>query len=313
MDRGRRVRGDSWDTDFTFVHLGGDIPSRNRQRTGIDWRDDQRQLGRADQAGVRPAEPSGIQYDPLPPFPDAHHSRAGEGAETLCGTGGRRGREHPRFQGLETVRTDWTPLPKAFQTRLYEMAFHDQDPSKLYCAPWWTRPGPAVTTICSSARGCAQKLEEYRKERAALRGGRAWRMENLRRGLPQRYRWGTIAYLMMNGPEPLEYRRSAVDYEHISTKQLRPIADAILPLWSRSSGSAAQLDLLDEAEVKRGAYGTTMAAHGPEGTGRQMTGRADVQMTIPKPAIKRAFSNLVRPSGIRNHRPPPCQGDALTS
>jgi DNA polymerase-2 len=31
-----------------------------------------------------------------------------------------------------------------------------------------------------------------------------------------------------NGPEPLEAHQSRVDYEHYLTKQLKPIADAIL-------------------------------------------------------------------------------------
>lgn len=31
-----------------------------------------------------------------------------------------------------------------------------------------------------------------------------------------------------NGPEPLEARQSRVDHEHYLTKQLMPIADAIL-------------------------------------------------------------------------------------
>ncbi len=48
-------------------------------------------------------------------------------------------------------------------------------------------------------------------------------------------------------PEPLEYRRSAIDYEHYIDKQLRPIADAILPLSaSRSSGSAASSSISSE-------------------------------------------------------------------
>ena len=71
--------------------------------------------------------------------------------------------------------------------------------------------------------------------------------ENLRRGQPQRYQHrGTIAYLMtLNGPEPLEYRRSAIDYEHYIDKQLRPIADAILPFIGESFDRICgqQLDL----------------------------------------------------------------------
>ncbi|MCY1286443.1 DNA polymerase II [compost metagenome] len=33
----------------------------------------------------------------------------------------------------------------------------------------------------------------------------------------------------MNGPEPLETRRSAIDYDHYLTRQLQPVADGILP------------------------------------------------------------------------------------
>ena len=36
------------------------------------------------------------------------------------------------------------------------------------------------------------------------------------------------------GPEPLELRRSPIDYEHYLTKQLEPIADAILPFLGDS-------------------------------------------------------------------------------
>jgi DNA polymerase-2 len=31
------------------------------------------------------------------------------------------------------------------------------------------------------------------------------------------------------GPEPLETQRSALDYDHYLTRQLQPVADAILP------------------------------------------------------------------------------------
>jgi DNA polymerase-2 len=41
---------------------------------------------------------------------------------------------------------------------------------------------------------------------------------------------GSIAYVMsVAGPEPLEYRSSPIDYQHYIDKQLKPVADAILP------------------------------------------------------------------------------------
>jgi DNA polymerase-2 len=53
---------------------------------------------------------------------------------------------------------------------------------------------------------------------------------NLRLGRPRQYQnGGWIRYVMTkNGPEPLEVRRSSIDYEHYLTKQLQPIADSIL-------------------------------------------------------------------------------------
>ncbi|MGL6376614.1 DNA polymerase II [Aeromonas hydrophila] len=141
------------------------------------------------------------------------------------------------FKGLESVRTDWTPLAKAFQTRLYEMVFHDQDPSGYVRSMVdETRAGQHDELLVYRKR-LRQKLEEYQKNVPPhVRAARLADEENLRRGLPQRYQHrGSIAYLMtLNGPEPLEYRRSAIDYEHYIDKQLRPIADAILPFIGES-------------------------------------------------------------------------------
>jgi DNA polymerase-2 len=55
-------------------------------------------------------------------------------------------------------------------------------------------------------------------------------------GRPAQYRrGGWIRYVMTTaGPEPLELRRAPIDYEHYLTKQLEPIADAILPFLGDS-------------------------------------------------------------------------------
>lgn len=228
------------DTDSTFVHLGSDI-----------------RLEQADEIGQRLAKmindnwaalirrefglPSHleIQYE-------THYRRflmptirgLEKGSKKrYAGLVGEGEGEHLVFKGLETVRTDWTPLAKAFQTRLYEMVFHDQDPSSyVRTMVDETRAGRHDDLLIYRKR-LRQKLEEYQKNVPPhVRAARLADEENLRRGLPQRYQHrGTIAYLMtLNGPEPLEYRRSAVDYEHYIDKQLRPIADAILPFVGES-------------------------------------------------------------------------------
>lgn len=243
------------DTDSTFVHLGSDI-----------------RLEQADEIGQRLAKmindnwaalirrefdlPSHLEIQ----F-ETHYRRflmptirgLEKGSKKrYAGLVGEGEGEHLVFKGLETVRTDWTPLAKAFQTRLYEMVFHDQDPSSyVRTMVDETRAGRHDDLLIYRKR-LRQKLEEYQKNVPPhVRAARLADEENLRRGLPQRYQHrGTIAYLMtLNGPEPLEYRRSAVDYEHYIDKQLRPIADAILPfVGSRSSGSAASSSISsDEA------------------------------------------------------------------
>lgn len=50
-------------------------------------------------------------------------------------------------------------------------------------------------------------------------------------GCPLQYQnGGWISYVMtINDPEPLETQHSPLDYGHYVERQLRPVADAILP------------------------------------------------------------------------------------
>ena len=60
-------------------------------------------------------------------------------------------------------------------------------------------------------------------------GSEAFDMAQLRAAIRDQ-RKATIAYVMTTqGPEPVEYRQSPLDYEHYIDKQLRPVADAVLP------------------------------------------------------------------------------------
>ena len=67
------------------------------------------------------------------------------------------------------------------------------------------------------------------------------------RGKSARYQnKGWIRYVMTtNGPEPLEFLNSAIDYEHYVDKQIKPIAEGILPFigLSFSELTSSQLDL----------------------------------------------------------------------
>ena len=143
------------------------------------------------------------------------------------------GSEEIVYKGLETVRSDWTPLAKQFQRELYSRIFK-REPYEDYVRDY----------VRSTLNGEFDALLIYRKrlrrpldayERNVPPHVRAARIAdefNREQGRPLQYqRGGWISYLMTStGPEPLETWRSGIDYDHYLTRQLQPIADAILPL-----------------------------------------------------------------------------------
>ncbi len=136
------------------------------------------------------------------------------------------------FKGLETVRTDWTPLAQQFQQTLYLRVFRNE-PYQDYVRE----------TIASLMAGELDEQLVYRKRlRRALgeyernvpphvRAARLADEENVKRGRPVQYQnRGTIKYVWTtSGPEPVDYQRSPLDYDHYLSKQLQPVADGILP------------------------------------------------------------------------------------
>lgn len=148
----------------------------------------------------------------------------------LAGTPG--GGEEIVYKGLETVRTDWTPLAQQFQQGLYGRIFR-REPYEDYVRDY----------VASTLRGDFDDLLVYRKrlrrplqdyERNVPPHVRAARMADdfhIAQGRGAQYRnGGWIRYLMTTaGPEPMEALRSSIDYEHYLVKQLEPVADGILP------------------------------------------------------------------------------------
>lgn len=140
------------------------------------------------------------------------------------------------FKGLETVRSDWTEMAQSFQQTLYEKIFAGL-PVEQYIND----------TISELKQGSFdQQLIYFKRLRRPLadyvknvppqvRAARLADQENQKRGLPLQYQQrGRIGYyLTVNGPEPQEYLCSAIDYDQYVEKQLRPIAEAILPVLGK--------------------------------------------------------------------------------
>jgi len=148
------------------------------------------------------------------------------------------GGEEMVYKGLETVRTDWTPLARAFQQALYLRIFKGQ-PYDDYVRDVVARLlGGECDGELVYRKRLRRKLDDYeRNVPPHVRAARIADEHYLRQGKPALYRkgGGWIRYVMtVSGPEPLEALRSTIDYEHYLTRQLEPIADAILPFMGDS-------------------------------------------------------------------------------
>ncbi|MCX4066774.1 DNA polymerase II [Pseudomonas sp. S1Bt30] len=142
------------------------------------------------------------------------------------------GREDMVYKGLETVRSDWSPLARKFQQELYRRIFHRQ-PHQAYIRDYVQRTlSGEFDELLIYRKRLRRRLDDYeRNVPPHVRAARLADEYNDRLGRPRQYqRGGWISYVIsVNGPEPLEVRRAPIDYDHYVTRQLQPVADAILP------------------------------------------------------------------------------------
>ncbi|MDM0111850.1 DNA polymerase II [Variovorax sp. J22R133] len=141
------------------------------------------------------------------------------------------GKEEMVYRGLEMARSDWTPLARQFQEGLLSRIFRGE-PYRDFVSDY----------VQSTLAGSKDDLLVYRKRLRhrldaylvnvppQVRAARIADDYNGRINRPRQYQnGGWIRYVMTrNGPEPMEFRRSRIDYEHYLMRQLQPIADAIL-------------------------------------------------------------------------------------
>ncbi len=123
------------------------------------------------------------------------------------------------FKGLESVRTDWTPLARRFQRELYRRIFLNE-PFDSY-----------VQETLDDLR--AGKLDDELIYRKRLRRNLEDYIRNVpphvqaARKLDQPGRW--IRYVITrHGPEPVVNAIPKPDYQHYERRQLAPVADGIL-------------------------------------------------------------------------------------
>lgn len=135
------------------------------------------------------------------------------------------------FKGLESVRSDWSPLAREFQQELFRRVFFDE-PVEDYIADTVRQVLDAeLDHKLTLRRRLRRKLDDYVKNVPPhVRAARLADARRIEKGLEPAYRHGGwIEYRMtINGPEPTAFSESIVDYDFYIERQLAPIADAVL-------------------------------------------------------------------------------------
>ncbi|NMP32415.1 DNA polymerase II [Thalassotalea sp. M1531] len=136
------------------------------------------------------------------------------------------------FKGLETVRTDWTQLAKDFQQELYRRVFNEEPVVDFILKTVENvRKGKLNDKLVYRKR-IRRKLSEYQKNIPPhIKAARAADELNASNGKQLKYqKRGWIEYVMtLQGPQAIEHQSASLDYQLYIDRQLKSVADAILP------------------------------------------------------------------------------------
>ncbi len=142
------------------------------------------------------------------------------------------------FKGLETVRTDWTSLAREVQQKIYQCIFNDLAyESYLKNIINDLKQGKLDNKLVYRKR-LRQNLSDYTKNcpphaQAAKKAEFYAQQQNQQ---SSRYQYGGwIEYVItISGPEPVEFNKNPLDYEHYIEKQIAPVVDALLMVFDNS-------------------------------------------------------------------------------
>lgn len=229
------------DTDSIFVHVGGDKTAMKCKQKG---RELQKFINKKWQAYIK-AE-FGLPCDLEIEF-ETHFTKflmpTIRGQEAVAGQkiGTKKryvGLSEGKlvFKGLETVRSDWTQVSKTFQQALFKLVFDEQPVEKYICnLVNEIRAGKHDNDLLYMKK-IRRELKDYVNTPPHIKACLIANKALIEAGLEPKYRKrSTIEYVMtLNGVMPIELSRGNLDYEHYIEKQIKPIADDVLPFIGKS-------------------------------------------------------------------------------
>ena len=217
------------DTDSLFVHLGNEVPEAEARPRGEALAADLNAWWRQrveQEFGVA----SFLELEFETHFlkflmPTIRGSETGSKKRYAGLVRTPAGKKSLVFKGLESVRTDWTPLARRFQRELYRRVFSDE--------PYETYIKETLDALM------AGELDEELVYRKRLRRPVSEYKRNVpphvqaARKLKNPGRW--VSYVITSaGPQPVTGRIPHPDYAHYRDRQLAAAADGILHFLNTS-------------------------------------------------------------------------------
>lgn len=160
----------------------------------------------------------------------------------------KNGEKQLVFKGMETVRSDWTQLSKIFQQALYKRVFSDE-PFEDYIVDIVNKTlAGEFDDLLIYRKRIRRKLSQYVKNVPPhVKAARMADAINEKLNKPLKYQnKGWIEYVItLDGPQAREYVNSSLDYDFYVDRQLKTVANDILPFVNSSFEKIVdkQLDL----------------------------------------------------------------------
>lgn len=223
------------DTDSTFVHL-----------SGIQEREQAIHIGKALEAMINERWHDTLQHEFNLPchleiefetcfdkffMPTIRGSEQGS-KKRYAGLTRHNGQHKLVFKGLENVRSDWTMMAKQFQETLYSLIFNDQPVEAFIKHTVAAIRNGEVDSQLIYRKRLRKPLNEYtRSVPPHVKAAQAAEIANQQLGRPAQYNSRSSVYYVITqaGPQAIDHQQARLDYEHYIEKQIRPIADSILP------------------------------------------------------------------------------------
>jgi DNA polymerase-2 len=143
------------------------------------------------------------------------------------------------FKGLETVRSDWTEISKDFQQELYRLIFSDQPIDEYIIKVVNELKSGLYDSKLIYQKKIRRKLADYVNTPPHIKAALIANNKLKESGSEPKYEHRiTIHYVItLDGVQPLEFNESKLDYDFYVEKQLKPIANDILPFIGKDFDS----------------------------------------------------------------------------